>query len=92
MDAAAEREQTRRAQQTRLFVHIKQRVLQVCFGPGTQPVLWLANVAVARFDHTQGRSLAAPTGVNLEDGTQLPNSTSLAQAGVVDGQHVWVTF
>jgi hypothetical protein len=90
--AAGEPGQTRQAQRIRLFVHIKQRVLQVCIGAGTQPVLWLANVAVARFDDTQGRSLAAPTGVHLEDGTQLPSDTSLVQAGVTDGQHVWVTF
>mmetsp|Transcript_28972 Transcript_28972/g.79119 ORF Transcript_28972/g.79119 Transcript_28972/m.79119 type:complete len:90 (-) Transcript_28972:946-1215(-) len=81
-----------RAAQARLFVHIKQRVIRVSIGPGTQPVLWLANVAIARYDDTQGRSLGAPSGLNLEDGTQLSVKTSLKEAGLKDGQHVWVTF
>mmetsp|Transcript_9073 Transcript_9073/g.18433 ORF Transcript_9073/g.18433 Transcript_9073/m.18433 type:complete len:84 (+) Transcript_9073:42-293(+) len=73
-----------------LLVHVKHKVVAVSCGDGAQPVRWLANVGIARFDAAQGRSLGMPTGVRLEDGTLLGLGTTLAEAGLTDMQHVWV--
>ena len=75
-----------------LMVHVKQRTVAVSCGDGAQPVRWLANVGMARYDEAQGRSLGQPVGVRLEDGTMLSLAQSLAEAGLRDQQHVYVVF
>ena len=75
-----------------LMVHVKQRVVAVSCGDGSQPVRWLANVGTARYDSAQGRSLGMPIGVRLEDGTLLGLGQTLSEAGLSDMQHVWVLF
>lgn len=73
-----------------VLVHVKNKVLPVSVGAGTQPVQWLANVGVARFD-LQGL-IGEAKGVTTEDGAVLPMDKSLVDAGVRDGQHVWLVF
>ena len=75
-----------------LMVHIKQKVIAVSVGDGTQPVKWLANVGMARYDEGQGRSLGLPSGVRLADGKLLSLTQTLAEAGLQDLQHVWLVF
>ena len=64
----------------------------VSCGDGTQPVRWLANVGVTRYDDAQGRSLGVPIGVRLEDGTLLGLGQSISEAGIQDLQHVHVVL
>lgn len=75
-----------------LLVHVKQKCVAVSAGEGLQPVRWLANVGIARYDEHQGRHLGAPAGLRLEDGTVLGMGQTLADAGLKDMQHVWVLF
>jgi hypothetical protein len=75
-----------------VLVHIKDRCISVSCGEGAQPVRWLANVGVARYDAAQGRSLGLPVGVRLEDGTMLGLSQTLLEANLTDLAHVWVVF
>lgn len=75
-----------------LMVHVKQKVVAISCGEGTQPVRWLANVATARFDDMQGRSLGLPSGVRLEDGSVLSLTQTLVDAGLKDQQHVYIVF
>ena len=74
------------------MVHVKQRVIPVSCGDGAQPVRWLANVGMARYDEAQGRSLGSPVGVRLEDGALLGLGQTLGEAGLRDMQHVYVVF
>ena len=75
-----------------LMVHVKQKVVAVACGDGSQPVRWLANVGMARYDEAQGRSLGQPIGVRLEDGATLSLTQTLVDAGLQDQQHVWIVF
>ena len=75
-----------------LMVHVKGKAIAVSCGDGRQPVRWLANVGMARFDEAQGRSLGQPVGVKLEDGTTLSLGQTLSDAGLRDQQHVWIVF
>ena len=75
-----------------LLVHIKSKVVAISCGDGLQPVRWLANVGMARYDDAQGRSLGTPVAVKLENGALLGLGQSLVEAGLVDMQHVWVVF
>lgn len=76
---------------TVVLVHVKQKVIPVSVGAGTQPVRWLADVGAIRFD-AQGRLVGEPKGVKTEDGTALAMDKSLVDAGLRDGQHVWINF
>ena len=54
-----------------IMVHIKKKVVAVSVGDGVQPMKWLANVGMARYDEGQGRSLGVPVGLRLANGTLL---------------------
>ena len=75
-----------------IMVHIKKKVVAVSVGDGVQPMKWLANVGMARYDEGQGRSLGVPVGVRLANGTLLSLTQTLSEAGLQDLQHVWVVF
>ena len=75
-----------------LMVHVKSKVCAIACGDGSQPVKWIANVATARYDEAQGRSLGQPSGVRLEDGTRLSLTQTLADAGLKNQQHLWIVF
>ena len=75
-----------------IMVHVGKKAVAVSCGDGVQPVKWLANVGMARYDEAQGRSLGVPTGIRLEDGSMLGLTQSLAEAGLKDQQHVWVVL
>ena len=76
----------------RVIVHVREKCVPVSVGEGTQPVRWLANVGIARFDEQQGRGLGSPMGVKAEDGSLLNMGVSLIDAGIKDMQHVWVVL
>ena len=75
-----------------VLVHVKQRCIPVSCGAGSQPVRWLANVAITRHDDSLGRSLGPPAGVKLASGQLVPLQQTLTDAGLRDGQHVWVVL
>ena len=75
-----------------LMVHVKEKVIAVSCGDGSQPVRWLANVGLTRYDDAQGRSLGQPIGVKLEDGQRLGLGQKLIDAGLKDQQHVFIVL
>ena len=75
-----------------IMVHVKDKAVAVSCGDGHQPVKWLANVGMARYDDAQGRSLGTPAAVKLENGTPLTLTSTLTDAGLSDLQHVYVVF
>lgn len=75
-----------------LMVHVKEKVVAISCGDGSQPVRWLANVGLARYDEAGGRQLGMPTGVKTEEGSLLGLGQKLVDAGLKDQQHVWVVL
>ena len=75
-----------------VMVHVKQTCMAISCADGMQPVRWLANVATARYDHAQGRSLGVPVGIKTENGSLLGLTQSIADAGLRDMEHVWVIY
>ncbi|KAL1515137.1 hypothetical protein AB1Y20_004198 [Prymnesium parvum] len=75
-----------------VLVHVKQRCIAVSCGGGGQTVGWLANVGVVRHDASLGRALGPAAGVRLGSGQMVPLHFTLAEAGIRDGQHVWVVL
>lgn len=51
-----------------VFLHVRDKIVHVECGDGTQQVRWLGNVGVARYDNQFGRSLGAARGVQKEGG------------------------
>eukprot|EP00965_Chrysotila_dentata_P191735 6174707-Pleurochrysis_carterae.AAC.1 len=88
----AEQEQPLRTPTLMVFVHVRQKVIPVSTGAGSQSVEWLAHVAIARCDMEQGRALGTAKAVKLEDGRKLDLDKSLVDAGLTDNQHVWVVL
>lgn len=73
-----------------VLVHIKQRLIPVSCGNGSQSVRWLANAAILRHDDSLGRALGPAAGVKLGSGRMLPMNQTLRESGLRDGQHVWI--
>ena len=88
-DAAGEPPPRRMRQ---LFVHVRGKVFAIPVGNGTQPVQWLANVGIARYEQQHGLTLGGAIGVKVEDGALIDEATTLLEAGLGDGQHVWVVL
>jgi len=73
----------------KVYLHIRDKTIAVECGEGTQRIQWLANVGVARYDDSFGRTLGAPKGLQKEGGTPCdPNSTIRAE--LASGQHAFV--
>eukprot|EP00462_Mataza_sp_D1_P006280 CAMPEP_0175121018 /NCGR_PEP_ID=MMETSP0087-20121206/936_1 /TAXON_ID=136419 /ORGANISM="Unknown Unknown, Strain D1" /LENGTH=81 /DNA_ID=CAMNT_0016402515 /DNA_START=8 /DNA_END=253 /DNA_ORIENTATION=+ len=50
---------------------VKDKVIEIQCGDGSQQLKWLANVACCRYDSTNGIELGPPLGLRLEDGTKI---------------------
>ena len=75
-----------------VLVHVRQRTITVACGDGSQPVRWLANVGITRHDESLGRSLGAPVSMKMASGQLVPLDQTLVDAGIRNGQHVWVVL
>ena len=73
----------------RVVIHVRDKVIPVECGEGTQKISWLANVGLARFDSNFGRSLGAPRGVQKEGGVNCDMNARIVDTLERD-QHVFV--
>ena len=73
----------------KVILHVRDKQIDVECGEGTQRIKWLANVGVARYDDTFGRSLGAPRGIQKEGGTICNPNDILCQVLEHD-QHCFV--
>ncbi len=60
-------------------------------GSGEQRVIWLAHVALARYDNSFGLELGVPKGLKTDEGDSLDSDSSINEV-LEDGQHVWVVL
>ena len=77
-----------------IFVHVAGKTYMVNVGELTQPVRWLANAGIMRYEADTNRQhcLGPPVGVKTEGGVMLSEDKTLREANVVCGQHFWVTL
>ncbi len=73
----------------KIFLHVRDKVIPVECGEGTQKISWLANVGLARYDSSFGRGLGAPKGIQKEGGV-LCNPGSRICETLEKDQHVFV--
>lgn len=73
----------------RIRVNVKDKQIYVQCGEGDQPVRWLANAAINRYDRNNGLELGSPVSVTLEDGSQI-NMNSQINEKLRDGEQVFV--
>ena len=60
-------------------------------GSGEQRIMWLAHVAIARYDNSFGLELGVPKGLKTDEGEILDPEASVNMT-LKDGQHVWVVL
>ncbi|CAM9098220.1 unnamed protein product [Phaeothamnion confervicola] len=76
-----------------IYAHIKEKVIPVACGPGSQRIKWLGHVAIARYDdkNYQGwLDLGVPASIELQDGTPLELGQVIKDV-LRDEMHVVVT-
>lgn len=78
-----------------VLAHVRDEVIAVSCGFGTQQVLWLAHVAVARFGGEEGsgagwRQLGVPTRVVRDDKRELQLTDVICDV-LKDRSHVYVS-
>ena len=69
----------------------QEKTFSVSCGSGEQRIIWLAHVALARYDNSFGLELGVPKGLKTDDGESLDNEASINET-LDDGQHVWVVL
>ena len=75
----------------RVHLHVRDKTIAVECGPGTQRIKWLANIGVARYDDSFGRSLGAPQALQKEGGVMCdPNNRIIDELG--PEQHAFVVL
>lgn len=75
----------------RVHLHVRDKIITVEVGAGTQKVKWLANVGVARYDNSFGRTLGAPRGVQREGG-HMCDPTATVNSVLENDQHCFVVL
>ena len=75
----------------RVHLHVRDKIITVEVGAGTQKIKWLANVGVARYDGSFGRSLGAPRGVQKEGG-HMCDPTASVNSVLENEQHCFVVL
>ena len=75
----------------KINVHVREKVICVECGEGTQKVSWLGSVGVARYDSNFGVSLGKPLGIRQEGGT-IHSPSALICSELKDDQHVFVVL
>ncbi len=73
----------------KVLVHVRDKQIEVQCGEGTQPVRWLANVGISRYDSSFGMELGAPRGVRLENGSSV-NLNGAVRDLLKDGDQIYV--
>jgi hypothetical protein len=73
----------------KVHLHIRGKTIVVECGAATQRIRWLANVGVARYDDSFGRSLGTPMGVQKEGGVACDMQHRIVDE-LENGQHAFV--
>ncbi len=72
-------------------VGIKDKQFSISVGSGVQKIIWLANVAISRYDKNYGLELGKPAAVKTEEG-EIIDMNSIINEKLKDGQQVYVVL
>lgn len=72
----------------RIFVHVREKIISVQCGEGSQEVIWLANAAMTHYDKTMGKRFGPPTAIRKEGGV-VCDPTAQIRAVLKEDQHVF---
>ena len=61
-------------------------------GIGNQPIKWLADVAIHKFDSKYNMEAGAPVGLRFENGTEVNFNGPSIQEDLTDDVHLWIIF
>lgn len=75
----------------RVVVHVREKVIPLQCGDGTQQVMWLGNAAMIHYDATFGKKFGPPVSIRKEGGVQCDLEARVCDV-LDDNQHVFVTL
>lgn len=75
----------------RVFVHVREKVIPLQCGDGTQHVIWLGHAAMIYYDATFGKSFGPPVSIRKEGGVHCDPEARVCDV-LDDDQHVFVTL
>ena len=72
----------------KVFVHVKDKMITVQCGAGSQPISWLADVGIMRYDPFYGLETGLPAEVHSQNHVLLPKDGPISD--LTDGAHVYI--
>jgi hypothetical protein len=75
----------------RVLVHVREKIIPLQCGDGTQQVMWLGNAAMVHYDATFGKRFGPPVSIRKEGGVHCDLEARVCDV-LDDGQHVFVTL
>ncbi|EPY35582.1 hypothetical protein STCU_01092 [Strigomonas culicis] len=71
-----------------VFVHVREKVIKLSCGDGTQSISWLGNAAMVFYDSTLGKKYGSPVAVRKEGGVACDPNGRVCDT-LDDNQHVF---
>ncbi|CBH14106.1 uncharacterized protein TEOVI_000141800 [Trypanosoma equiperdum] len=75
----------------RIFVHVREKVIKLECGDGTQNVIWLGNAAMVHYDSSFGQKYGSPKYIQKEGGTMCDPNARVCDV-LDDNQHVFAVL
>ncbi|CCW71283.1 unnamed protein product [Phytomonas sp. Hart1] len=75
----------------RIFVHIRDKIIALQCGDGTQEVSWLGNAAMVHYDSSFSKRYRVPVPIRKEGGIAC-DPEALIYEVLDDNQHVFAEF
>ncbi|AYU75525.1 hypothetical protein, conserved [Leishmania donovani] len=75
----------------KITVHVREKIIPLQCGDGTQQVVWLGSAAMIHYDASFGKRFGPPVSIRKEGGVQCDFEARVCDV-LEDGQHVFVTL
>ncbi|ESL09952.1 hypothetical protein TRSC58_02321, partial [Trypanosoma rangeli SC58] len=75
----------------RIYVHVREKVIALECGDGTQDVIWLGNAAMVHYDASFGRKYGSPNCIQKEGGITCDPEARVCDL-LDDNQHVFAVL
>ncbi|EAN85983.1 hypothetical protein TcCL_ESM08463 [Trypanosoma cruzi] len=86
-----ERERRKELVSMRIYVHVREKVIALECGDGTQDVIWLGNAAMVHYDSSFGRKYGSPKCIQKEGGITCDPDARVCDL-LDDNQHVFAVL
>ncbi|KAK7194872.1 hypothetical protein NESM_000408400 [Novymonas esmeraldas] len=75
----------------KIIAHVREKVVPLQCGDGTQKVVWLGSAAMVHYDASFGKRFGPPVSIRKEGGVQCDLEARVCDV-LDDGQHVFITL